>query len=249
MNEPQNTQKTKMKQNDHDPTIDSVDEAGSESPSIGAGLRERVRWLLNSTRQRGPGTKQESAKGRTRSLVLLIGGTVGAVLVFMGVFSTPTTLPNREKSGRASANLGRPIAPNQATATQGSAVPLLNADVGSNQNRSDQLSPADIRGTSPRASGSDEVSSPSGTMQSAVPPHRVPPPQPRSAGITPLSAGADADPLAAYRVNNNMRTPTYSYGGPPALTPVSELPANDGFSRIGMATNQTGWMLQVQSHQ
>ncbi len=230
MNEPENTQKTEMKQNDHDPTIDSVDEAGSESPSIGAGLRERVRWLLNSTRQRGPGTKQESAKGRT-------------------VFSTPTTLPNQETSGRASANLGRPIAPNQATATQGSTVPLLNADVGSNQNRSDQLSPADIRGTSPRASGSDEVGSPSGTMQNAVPPHRVPPPQPRSAGITPLSAGADADPLAAYRVNNNMRTPTYSYGGPPALTPVSELPANDGFSRIGMATNQTGWMLQVQSHQ
>src|SRR5437667_368756 len=108
-----------VKQNGHDPTIDSVDEAGNESPSIGAGLRERVRRLLNSTRQRGPGTKQESAKDRTRSLVLLIGGTVGAVLVFMGVFSTPTTLPNRETSGRASANLGRPIAPNQATATQG----------------------------------------------------------------------------------------------------------------------------------
>src|SRR5436309_2150788 len=134
MNEPENTQKTETKQNDHDPTIDSVDEAGNES-SIGAGLRERVRRLLNSTRQRGPGTKQESAKDRTRSLVLLIGGTVGAVLVFMGVFSTPTTLPNRETSGRASAKLGRPTAPNQATATQGSVIPLLNADVGSNQNR------------------------------------------------------------------------------------------------------------------
>ena len=106
MNEPEKTQKTEMKQNDHDPTIDSVDEAGNESPSIGAGLRERVRKLLNSTGQRGPGTKQELAKDRTRSLVLLIGGTVGAVLLFMGVFSTPTTPPNRETSGRAAAKSG-----------------------------------------------------------------------------------------------------------------------------------------------
>src|SRR2546426_4087531 len=201
MNEHENTQKTEMKKDDHDPTIDSVDEAGNESPSIGAALRERVRKLLNSTGQRGPGTKQESAKDRTRSLVLLIGGTVGAVLVFMGVFSTPTTLPNRETSGRASANLGRPIAPNQATAPQGSVIPLLNADVGSNQNRSDQLSPADIRGTSPRASGSDEARSPSETVQNDVPSPLVQIPQPRSAGLPPLSDGADSEPLAAYRVN------------------------------------------------
>src|SRR5439155_2005114 len=180
---PENTEKTEIEQNDHDPTIDSADETGNESPSIWAGLRERVRRSLNSTGQRGPGTKQESAKDRTRSLVLLIGGTVGAVLVFMGVFSTPTTLPNRETIGRASANLGRPIAPNQATATQGSVIPLLNADVGSNQNTSDQLSPADIRGTSPRASGPDEVSSPSETMRAAVPNPRVRSPQPRNAGM------------------------------------------------------------------
>src|SRR5437016_3991402 len=133
MNEPEETQKTEMKQNDHDPKINSVDETGNESPLIAAGLRERVRKLLSSTRQRGPGTKQELAKDRTRSLVLLIGGTVGAVLVFMGVFSTPTMLPNRETSGRAAPNLGRPAAPNQTTAPRSSVTPLLNADVRSDE--------------------------------------------------------------------------------------------------------------------
>jgi hypothetical protein len=101
MNEPEETQKTEVKQNDQDPKIDSVDEAGNESPSIGAGLRERVRRLLNSTGQ--PGREQSRiAKDRTRSLVLLIGGTV-AVLVFMGVLTRPHCPTGNER--RASANL------------------------------------------------------------------------------------------------------------------------------------------------
>ena len=116
MNDPEKTEKTEKKQNDEDPSIDSVDEAGNESQPIGAGLGERVRMLLNNGGQRGPGTKQESAKDRTRSLALLIGGTVGAVLLFIGVFSTPTMPPNREAGGRAAPNLGRPAAaPSQTT--------------------------------------------------------------------------------------------------------------------------------------
>jgi hypothetical protein len=114
MNDLEKTEKTEKKQNDQDPSVDSADEAGNESQPIGAGLRERVRMLLKSAEQRGPGTKQESAKDHTRSLALLIGGTVGAVLLFIGVFSTPTMPPNREAGGRAAPNLGRPAANNLA---------------------------------------------------------------------------------------------------------------------------------------
>jgi hypothetical protein len=59
MNESENTEKTETKQDNQDPTFDAASEPGNESPSIGAVLRERVRKLLNSPKQRGPLKKQE----------------------------------------------------------------------------------------------------------------------------------------------------------------------------------------------
>ena len=73
------------------PVADPVDATATELPPADPGLRERVRRLLASAPQGARGTKQELAKDRTRSLALLIGGTVGALLLFIGVFSTPTT--------------------------------------------------------------------------------------------------------------------------------------------------------------
>ena len=69
---------------DEDPNLakDAVEEAATEGPQMWSGLRDRVRKLLNNAQERGPLAKQELAKNRTRSLVLLIGGTVGAVLLF-----------------------------------------------------------------------------------------------------------------------------------------------------------------------
>jgi hypothetical protein len=100
MNELEEAQKTKKTSEEPDPTIGSADEPRNELPPIEDGLRERVRKFLNSAGQRGPGTKQELSKDRTRSLALLIGGTVGAILLFIGVFSAPTTPPARETSNR-----------------------------------------------------------------------------------------------------------------------------------------------------
>src|SRR5262245_8696067 len=62
---------------------DSADPAGTEAPAPEPGLRERLRTLFANLQQRGPVTKRELAKDRTRPLALLIGGTVGAVLLFI----------------------------------------------------------------------------------------------------------------------------------------------------------------------
>src|SRR6266704_2280779 len=109
-------EKPETKEHDDDPMRDAADKTSIDTPPVQPGLRERVWKLLNGVQQRKSGTKRELAEDRTRSLALLIGGTVGAVLLFIGVFSTPTTPPIRETGGRAAPNLGRPsAAPNQTT--------------------------------------------------------------------------------------------------------------------------------------
>ena len=179
MSELEKIQRPEKKQEEI-PVVDPVDATATELPPADPGLRERVRRLLASAPQGAPGTKQELAKDRTRSLALLIGGTVGALLLFIGVFSTPTTAPTQETSGRAAPNLGRRTAPNQPTKSVGSVTPLLNADVRSDDVSSGQLTSADIRGTSQRASA-DEASIPSETTKIDT---RIPPraPQARSMG-------------------------------------------------------------------
>jgi hypothetical protein len=193
--------------------------------------------LLNNAAQRGPGTKQESAKDRTRSLALLIGGTVGAVLLFIGVFSTPTMPPNRETSGRAAPNLGRPAAPNQITSPRSSVTPLLNADVRADETNSDQLSPDDIRGTSQRASESEETSSSSERTKYDTGDPRVPSPQARSVERTGSSRSAVSDPLASYRLNKSTGAPTYAYGSPPVPNTPAELPRS--YKGVGFTPNET----------
>ena len=120
-----------------------------------SGLRARLQALLHSLQPR-QATKADLTKDRTRSLALLIGGTVGAVLLFIGVFSTSPRSPQQESAVRNAPNLGRPALGNQSKPVQGSVTPLLNADVQSTDGASDQLSPADIRGTSRRSSDANE---------------------------------------------------------------------------------------------
>jgi hypothetical protein len=91
-------------------------EIEKELPPVQPGLGKRVRQALKNMQQGGPAPRQELAKDRTRSFALLIGGTVGAVLLFIGVFSTPTPPPEtsersdspkpRKRSGTRSANGG-----------------------------------------------------------------------------------------------------------------------------------------------
>jgi hypothetical protein len=85
---------------DTDPNVTSdVDAIETEKvlPPPEPGLGERIRKLFQNFEQRGPKPRKELAKDRTHSLALLIGGTVGAVLLFIGVFSTPTR-PTAEQS-------------------------------------------------------------------------------------------------------------------------------------------------------
>jgi hypothetical protein len=188
-------------------------EIENELPPAQPGLRERLGNLLNSLQQGGPRPRRELAKDRTRSLALLIGGTVGAVLLFIGVFSTPTRPPIQQTSGRAVPNLGRGAAPNQPSGIRSSVTPLLNADVGTDDRNPDELSPADIQGTTRRTSP-DDISRLPGTRAGAPVLHTPSPPSRSLDGIASSPNGA-SDPLAAYRLRNSTGVPTYSYGGPP----------------------------------
>jgi hypothetical protein len=221
MSEMDKSVKAETDLNDWDRIADPPDEVGAESVPPASGLRERVRKLLEGAQQGRPGTKPELAKDRTRSLVLLIGGSVGAVLLFIGVFSAPTTKSIQQTGVPSTPNLGRAEDSRQAGAPRGSVTPLLSADVQSEGGHSDQLSPADIKGTSSRTS--DE--------QGGVAPETRFSPVPR--GPSAISTRRDgpeissppiSDPLPAYRLNS-AGTPTYSYGGAsPASPVVAELP-------------------------
>src|SRR5262245_10887912 len=94
------------KKNIGQPEIADVDtEITDELPRLAQPrLRERVQKLL-SNEQDAAKLRQELTKDRTRSLLLLIGGTVGAVLLFIGVFSKPSA-PPQQMSGRVLPNLG-----------------------------------------------------------------------------------------------------------------------------------------------
>jgi len=203
-------------------------ETEKELPPLRSGLGERVRKAIKNMQQGGPAPRQELAKDRTRSLALLIGGTVGAVLLFMGVFSTPTPPPAQQASGRAIPNLGRGIAPGQPTAAQGSVTPLLNADIGPNNSNPDQVSAADIQATSRRPSPDDINHSTENRANARIP--RVASPPANSAGAESFS-NPGPDPLAVYRLNNNAGLPTYSYGAPSA--PGSELSRTYGYGGAG----------------
>jgi len=221
MNELDKTAKTEKKLDDQHLIDERVDDPEMELPAQ-AGLREKVRRLLSNVQRPGARTRQDPAKDRTRSLALVIGGTVGAVLLFIAMFSTPTTPPTQPASGRPTPNLGRAAAPNQPSGPQGSVTPLLNADIRSGESDSGQLSPADIQGTSRRAPPG-EISSPETRRDAGAP--RAPIRPPRNLDATGLPTSTGSDPLAAYRLNNSTGAPTYSYGGrPPSAVGVEPAP-------------------------
>src|SRR5262245_42179420 len=190
--------------------ITDIDRDTDKLPPTQPNLRERIRKALTKMQQAGPRPKQELAKDRTRSLVLLIGGSVGAVLLFLGVFSTPTLPPAQSTSGRAVPNLGTGVS--QPLTPKGSVIPLLNADVAANAGNAEQVTPADIQGTS-RRPPPDDTTHPVETRSGARV-NRVPSLPGRNLGEAGSLSNNGPDPLAAYRLNNNAGTPTYSYGGP-----------------------------------
>jgi len=218
-------EKSKITEREGDPIVGSADKTLEEAP-LQPGFRERVRKFLNNIQQRGPVPKRAMVQDRTRSLALLIGGTVGAVLLFLGVFSTPPAPPNHETAGRGAPHLGRPANRNEnATAPRSSVIPLLSADVATSDAGSEQLSPADIQGTSRRSSPNENVASREfGTPSPAI--RTMPNPPARKFGVSSTPSTQASDPLGEYRLNNATGAPTYSYGGPGTLPPWIEPPRN-----------------------
>jgi hypothetical protein len=155
---------------DIDPNVASDVDIESEKvlPPPEPGLGERIRKLFQNIEQRGPKPRKELAKDRTHSLALLIGGTVGAVLLFIGVFSTPTRPPGEPSSRRPTPNLGNRTSASSPPISQSSVTPLLNADVAADGANADQLSPADIQGTS-RGAGGKAPHSPEVSLDARVP--------------------------------------------------------------------------------
>src|SRR6266850_5846847 len=71
------------------------------------GESQRHRWreafrrsFLGTPESRTPVTKRDLSRDRTRALMLLIGGVVGSVLLFLGIFSTPPARPGQVERGR-----------------------------------------------------------------------------------------------------------------------------------------------------
>jgi hypothetical protein len=235
MNDPE-SEKTKPTEHDSDTLLDTDDKAKIEPP-IPSRLYQRVLKFINSVQQPGPGTKQDVAKDRTRPMALLIGGTVGVVLLFIGVFSTPSTPPVHETGGRTGPNLGRRSDQSQPpTASRPSVIPLLNADVPSSDATPDQLRPADIQGTSRRNSIEQAANDRRGSTDGGA--ARSPVAQARESGVKRLPSAAISDRSSAYSSSRvappyndgpSVSSPlggeqarTYSYGGPsPRLLPIA----------------------------
>src|SRR5262245_39823973 len=202
-----------------DPITENVETP--EKSSTDPGLRARLRRFLMAVQQRPP-AKADLTKDRTRSLLMLIGASVAAVLLFLGVLSTPARLTHQEMTTRTAPNLGRPSPESQSATVQGSVTPLLNADVQSNGANSDQLSAADIGGTSRRSSQTEDISGRAEATNLNRGSARVPARQPSNPAPMKSVAADRLDPLAAYRLNTSTGAPTYNYGGSPGLNPSME---------------------------
>lgn len=183
------------------------DEASRRPKSFHAWLR---RVISNLKREGKPVVAPDPKQDRTRALVLLIGGIVGSILLFVGVFSTPPTRPNQVPRDRQP-NLGRKETP--APTRLASPTPLLNAQTQSDESGQALLSAADIQNTSPRDTSGVQ---PSQEVASAKSMER------RNPVSSPVfRAPANTSSLVAAPV-------THRYGASPdnAGSPGSEVPAS-----------------------
>ena len=236
MNDPTKIDKTQSEEEMRDPSTDRVDDVQAEPSPHETGFRARLRSFLIRMQQKPP-VKKELTKDRTRSLTLLIGASVAAVLLFLGVLSNPARSPMHDVATRTQPNLGKPNTGSPSTPAQGSVTPLLNADVQSNNTNSDQLSPADIRGTSRSSSEADEIGGrePGSTNRATVGlPRRV------TATTEPLNAApiVRPDPSADYRTNSTG-APTYSHGGSVGLRAGADSSRTYGYSGAPLAPTDT----------
>jgi hypothetical protein len=145
----------------HDKLTDDLLSDDIETGHSEPGLRARINKFVASAQAKKSPTKEQLKKDRTRSFMLLIGGVVGALLLFLGIFSTPPAPFDRESRDHSGPNLGRPRSsePNNPGPSR-SVTPLLNADVRSDDSKGKEVSPADIQNTSRSGAQSNDVNVP-----------------------------------------------------------------------------------------
>jgi type IV secretory pathway VirB10-like protein len=159
-------------------------------------LLVRIQRIIDNFKRRGkPAKPPDPRQDRTRALILLIGGIVGSVLLFFGVFSTPPSRPTQAQRNGMQPNLGRKET--SAPARLASATPLLNVQTQADESGQDRLSAADIQNTSQRSFASDQPALEAVSQKAAE----------RQDHVLPQAAGKP------MHVANPVAVPiTYAYG-------------------------------------
>jgi type IV secretory pathway VirB10-like protein len=186
-----------------------------EKTSVRGALRNLLAAAQRGRKAPPPDPKQD----RTRALVLLIGGIVGSILLFVGVFSTPPSRPGQERSGRAEPNLGRKD--EAETRTRASLTPLLNAQVEPGETGSNRLSAADIQNTSQREVVNDQATENAETK--SLQPEEKLSPSPRTPTYRPI----DPPPPITFRYGGSQDGTVFGGVDPVAPYPDDRSPKPD----------------------
>jgi hypothetical protein len=212
-----------------DASRDLFEIAREEAPNQGQGLWGRAQRFITNWRDRRSVTKQDLSRNRTQSLSLLMGGIVGAMLLFLVVFSTPPTPRNRENRTVKGPNIGRPQSEQPPVLMAKSVTPLLNAELRADELNHD-LTPGDIRATSQRSfamedrNGRAEVATFDSNM-SDIQNRRV---------ATPPMTHSERDrwnPVTALQETHEGGPVTYRYGMP---SPIDLADASSSPSQLGI---------------
>jgi hypothetical protein len=152
------TEKTQALKSDMDNS--SVGSAADPEEITSSGGFKNLRLLLDKVRQnqKPVASRRELSRDKSKSLFLLVGVSVALLLVFFGLFSSPsgrTVLPGKS---RGAPNLGRKVTPGQGQNEPAKAVtPILSADLRqSPTGASSEVTPEEVGRTSPHYEGSDQ---------------------------------------------------------------------------------------------
>ena len=152
------TEKTQALRSDMDNS--SVGSAADPEEITSSGGFKNLRLLLDKVRQnqKPAVSRRELSRDKSKSLFLLVGVSVALLLVFFGLFSSPsgrTVLPGKS---RGAPNLGRKVTPGQGQNEPAKAVtPILSADLRqSPTGASSEVTPEEVGRTSPHYEGSDQ---------------------------------------------------------------------------------------------
>src|SRR5437016_4488907 len=182
------------------PTVDSdADEQNTNEHDEGAHPPNSIAGVIRKffgkpKRGRTSAVNRDLKQDRTRALVVLIGGTVGSVLLFVAVLSSPPTRFGQREREQALPNLGRRGL--SAPTTLASTTPMLNAQVQSDESTQDRISATDIHNTSQRDTPDADSS--------------------QNAGMNPLLDGrgtssSAGDRSAVYRRKDTTAEGTYGF--------------------------------------